>query len=65
MGLISSGARTDGNALLIGQMVEFYLTVVHGLDASKVEQMLNYGCYCQLLTTRKIGLGKPVDALDR
>jgi len=61
---ITTGARSDGNALLIGQMLEFYLTVVHGLNANKVEMMLSYGCYCQLLTSRRIGLGEPVDEFD-
>ena len=61
---IAMGARSDGNALLINQMVEFYLTVVHGVSANKVEMMLSYGCYCQLLTTRRIGLGEPVDEFD-
>lgn len=61
---ISSGARSDGNALLISQMLEFYLITVHGLEANKVEMMLSYGCYCQLLTNRKIGIGEPVDEFD-
>jgi len=61
---ISLGTRSDGNALLISQMLEFYLTVVHGLEADKVEMMLSYGCYCQLLTNRKIGVGQPVDRFD-
>ena len=61
---IASGARSDGNALLISQMLEFYLTVVHELPANKVEMMLSYGCYCQLLTTRRIGVGEPVDEFD-
>ena len=61
---IASGARSDGNALLIGQMLEFYLTVVHGLSANKVDMMLSYGCYCQLLTARRVGLGDPVDEFD-
>lgn len=61
---IATGARSDGNALLIQQMLEFYLTVVHEVPANKVEMMLSYGCYCQLLTTRRIGLGEPVDEFD-
>ena len=61
---IAAGTRSDGNALLISQMLEFYLTTIHGVSANKVEQMLSYGCYCQLLTTRQIGLGKPVDEFD-
>ena len=61
---ISVGARSDGNALLISQMLEFYLTTIHEVPANKVEQMLSYGCYCQLLTTRRIGLGEPIDEFD-
>ena len=45
-------------------MLEFYLTTVHGINANKVDQMLSYGCYCQLLTNRKIGVGEPVDEFD-
>ena len=61
---ILQGFRSDGNALLMQQMLQFYLSVVHGVGTEEVEQMLSYGCYCQLLTTRKIGVGEPVDALD-
>ena len=61
---IATGTRSDGNALLISQVLEFYLTVVHGLNANRVQMMLSYGCYCQLLTTRKIGIGEPVDEFD-
>jgi len=61
---IALGARSDGNALLISQMLEFYLTVIHGLSRDQVDQMLSYGCYCQLLTSRKIGVGSPVDKFD-
>jgi len=61
---ISAGTRSDGNALLISQMLEFYLLEVHGLNANKVEMMLSYGCYCQLLTSRRIGIDEPVDEFD-
>ena len=61
---ISRGFRSDGNALLIQQQLQFYLSVVHGVGTAEAEQMLSYGCYLQLLTTRKVGLGEPVDAFD-
>ena len=61
---ISRGFRSDGNALLVQQMLQFYLSVVHEVGTAEAEQMLSYGCYCQLLSTRKIGLGEPVDAFD-
>ena len=60
--MFAMGTRTDANALFISQMVKSYLTVVYGLNANKVQMMFSYGFYCQLLTARKIGVGKPVDA---
>merc|ERR1712050_490982 len=45
---IASGARSDGNALLIQQMLEFYLGF-NGLSTDNAEAMLSYGCFCQLL----------------
>lgn len=61
---IAAGVRSDGNALLISQMLEFYLIQVHGITPDKVEMMLSYGCYCQLLTNRRVGLDEPVDEFD-
>ena len=59
---ISMGARNDGNALLIKQMVEFYL----GSDFAMAPQLLSYGCWCQILgDQRKHGLGEPLDTLDQ
>jgi len=60
---ISSGVRSDGNALLIQQMLDFYLTF-NGKGTSNVEEMLSYGCFCQLLVTRKEGKGQAVDVFD-
>jgi len=60
---IATGARADGNALLIQQLLEFYLNAA-GHNTGKADQMLNYGCYCQLLEQRRVGLGTPVDGLD-
>merc|ERR1712025_1144520 len=47
---IAKGARADGNALLIQQLLEFYLDR-EGHNPGRAAQMLNYGCYCQLLET--------------
>lgn len=74
---LERNARSDGNAFLIQQMLEFYLSQA-GFDSSIAEQMLNYGCYCNLLPNRfqvgfnhkkrrKLsfqGKGNPVDNLD-
>ena len=60
---IKSGTRTDGNALLIQQMLEFYLSF-SGQDTSKAPEMLSYGCFCQILGERQEGKGKPRDDLD-
>jgi hypothetical protein len=48
---LERSARSDGNAFLIRQMLEFYLSQA-GFDSSLAEQMLNYGCYCNLLPNR-------------
>jgi hypothetical protein len=61
--VIRTGVRSDGNALLIQQMLEFYLSF-SGQDTSNVEAMLSYGCYCQLLVQRKEGKGEPMDKFD-
>ncbi|CAG5109582.1 Oidioi.mRNA.OKI2018_I69.chr2.g4102.t1.cds [Oikopleura dioica] len=60
---LERSARSDGNAFLIRQMLEFYLSQA-GFDTSLAEQMLNYGCYCNLLPNRFQGKGDPVDNLD-
>ncbi|CAG5078609.1 Oidioi.mRNA.OKI2018_I69.PAR.g9033.t1.cds [Oikopleura dioica] len=60
---ITKGARSDGNALLIQLLLEFYLDDA-GHNTNRAPQMLNYGCFCQLLETRRVGLGTPVDGLD-
>jgi len=60
---LERNARSDGNAFLIQQMLEFYLSQA-GFASSIAEQMLNYGCYCNLLPNRFQGKGNPVDNLD-
>ena len=62
---LDQGTRSDGNTLLIGQMLEFYQTVIFGGNADNKDAMLAYGCYCQLLVQRKEGRGEPVDELDQ
>ena len=54
--------RSDGNALLIQQILEFYLGN-KGKNLSLAPKMLSYGCWCQILVERR-GLGEPVDAFD-
>ena len=60
---IATGTRSDGNALLIQQMLQFYLGFA-GESTDDVEFMLSYGCFCQLLVSRKEGKGEPVDEFD-
>ena len=62
---INMGARNDGSAVLIQQIIEFYLAA-DGIDISFAPQLLSYGCWCQLLgDQRKHGLGEPLDTLDQ
>ena len=62
---INAGARNDGSAVLIQQIIEFYLDA-DGIDISFAPQLLSYGCWCQLLgDQRKHGLGEPLDTLDQ
>jgi len=60
---IALGLRTDGNASLIQQMLQFYLGM-NGQSTENAVAMLNYGCWCQLLTDRVQGKGDAVDELD-
>merc|ERR1712203_278263 len=61
---INEGGRADGNALMMRNMLEHYLTVA-GQNVDKATKMLNYGCWCQLLgDSRRNGMGDPVDKLD-
>jgi len=60
---IALGLRTDGNASLIQQMLQFYL-IMSGQSTDNAAAMLNYGCWCQLLTDRVKGKGDSVDELD-
>lgn len=60
---IALGNRSDGNALLIQQIIEFYLSTKN-LDFTTAPKMISYGCWCQLLVNRKNGLGEPVDEFD-
>jgi len=61
---IRSGIRSDGNALLIFQMVQFYLGFA-GEDTSLADPMLTSGCFCQLLVTSMEGKGHhPMDEFD-
>ena len=63
MAEVSSGARNDGNALLVQQQVEFYLAA-EGRDIALAPKMLSYGCWCQLVQNRLNGVGEPVDEFD-
>lgn len=60
---ISDGVRADGNAALIQQMLQFYLGQT-GQPTGNALPMLNYGCWCQLLTERTPGKGEAVDEFD-
>jgi len=54
--------RSDGNALMIQQILQFYLGN-KGKNTALAPKMLSYGCWCQILIERK-GLGEPIDAFD-
>jgi len=60
---INAGARTDGNGLLIQQQLEFYLSAA-GESLDQAPKLLSYGCWCQILTNRRNGLGDPLDVID-
>ena len=60
---IKGSNRSDGNALMIQQFLEFYLGT-NGDNLALAPKMLSYGCWCQLLVKRQNGLGEPIDALD-
>ena len=63
MAEVSSGARNDGNALLVEQQLMFYLDA-EGRDTALAAKMLSYGCWCQLVQNRLNGVGEPVDEFD-
>ena len=56
---------TDGNALMIQQILSVYLDQLNVNDTLVLSRkMLSYGCWCQILAERKHGQGEPIDEID-
>jgi hypothetical protein len=53
----------DGNLNLVELHLQTMLSVIGEEWQETPRQMLNYGCYCQLIA-RRPGVGEPLDALD-
>lgn len=53
----------DGNVNLLELHLQTMISIVGEEWQDTPRQMLNYGCYCQLID-RTPGVGEPVDALD-
>ena len=54
----------DGNIDMLELHLQTMISIVGEEWQDTPRQMLNYGCYCQLIANRRPGVGEPLDALD-